>query len=195
MQLSTMELLIVSVGLSIDVFVAAAYMGAGFSKIRWKNLVLLSVLFGGIQLGVLVLGNLITLLPLLSITRTKTAAADRWEGLTVLIFAALGIYMILKGIRKKKVLERRKDEIEWKKTTLLALVTSVDAFFVGMGLGFLDTAMIEESLVLFPVTVLEAVIGIFAGYRLGLKENRRAYWVGGALLLLASFDVILHYYT
>lgn len=48
MQLSTMELLIVSVGLSIDVFVAAAYMGAGFSKIRWKNLVLLSVLFGGI---------------------------------------------------------------------------------------------------------------------------------------------------
>lgn len=37
MQLSTMELLIVSVGLSIDVFVAAAYMGAGFSKIRWKN--------------------------------------------------------------------------------------------------------------------------------------------------------------
>ena len=191
--MSTMELLIVSVGLSIDVFVAAAYMGAGFSKIRWKNLVLLSVLFGGIQLGVLVLGNLITLLPLLSITRTKTAA-DRWEGLTVLIFAALGIYMILKGIRKKKVLERRKDEIEWK-TTLLALVTSVDAFFVGMGLGFLDTAMIEESLVLFPVTVLEAVIGIFAGYRLGLKENRRAYWVGGALLLLASFDVILHYYT
>ena len=160
MQLSTMELLIVSVGLSIDVFVAAAYMGAGFSKIRWKNLVLLSVLFGGIQLGVLVLGNLITLLPLLSITRTKTVA-----------------------------------EIEWKKTTLLALVTSVDAFFVGMGLGFLDTAMIEESLVLFPVTVLEAVIGIFAGYRLGLKENRRAYWVGGALLLLASFDVILHYYT
>ena len=146
------------------------------------------------SVAVLWLGNLITLLPLLSIIRTKTAA-DRWEGLTVLIFAALGIYMILKGIRKKKVLERRKDEIEWKKTTLLALVTSVDAFFVGMGLGFLDTAMIEESLVLFPVTVLEAVIGIFAGYRLGLKENRRAYWVGGALLLLASFDVILHYYT
>ena len=170
------------------------YMGAGFSKIRWKNLVPLSVLFGGIQLGVLVLGNLITLLPLLSITRTKTAA-DRWEGLTVLIFAALGIYMILKGIRKKKVLERRKDEIEWKKTTLLALVTSVDAFFVGMGLGFLDTAMIEESLVLFPVTVLEAVIGIFAGYRLGLKENRRAYWSGEHSFYLSSFDVILHYYT
>lgn len=49
------------------------------------------------------------------ITRTKTAA-DRWEGLTVLIFAAIGIYMIIKEIKKKNVLERRKDEIEWKKT-------------------------------------------------------------------------------
>ena len=109
--MSVIELLIVSIGLSIDVFVAAVYMGAGFSKIRWKNLILLSILFGGIQLGTLVLGNLITLLPLLSITRTKTAA-DRWEGLTVLIFAAIGIYMIFKGIKKKSVLERRKDEVE-----------------------------------------------------------------------------------
>ena len=191
--MSIVEILLVSVGLSIDVFVASAYIGAGFSKIKWKNLVLLSILFGGIQLGVLVLGNLVTLLPLLSITRTQTAA-DRWEGLTVLIFAALGIYMIIKGIKKKKVLERRKDDIEWNRTVVLALVTSVDAFFVGMGLGFLDTAMIEESLVLFPVTIIESVIGIFAGYRLGMNENRRAYLIGGALLLLASFDVILHYY-
>lgn len=191
--MSMLEILLVSVGLSIDVFVAAAYIGAGFSKIRWKNLLLLSLLFGGIQLGVLVLGNLVTLLPLLSITRTKTAA-DRWEGLTVLIFAALGIYMIIKGIKKKKVLERRKDEIEWGRMTVLALVTSVDAFFVGLGLGFLDTAMIEESLVLFPVTIIELVVGIFAGYRLGMHEKSRAYLIGGALLILASFDVILHYY-
>ena len=126
---------------------------------------------------------------------TGTWKPDHIATVTVYYQNEDGGYMILKGIRKKKVLERRKDEIEWKKTTFLALITSVDAFFVGMGLGFLDTAMIEESLVLFPVTVLEAVIGIFAGYRLGLKENRRAYWVGGALLLLASFDVILHYYT
>ena len=96
---------------------------------------------------------------------------------------------------KRRCWNAEKMRSNGRKQRFLPLVTSVDAFFVGMGLGFLDTAMIEESLVLFPVTVLEAVIGIFAGYRLGLKENRRAYWVGGALLLLASFDVILHYYT
>ena len=99
--MSVIELLIVSIGLSIDVFVAAVYMGAGFSKIRWKNLILLSILFGGIQLGTLVLGNLITLLPLLSITSTKTAA-DRWEGLTVLISPLSVVMMpgtLLRSIR------------------------------------------------------------------------------------------------
>lgn len=55
--MSVIELLIVSVGLSIDVFVAAVYMGAGFSKIRWKKLILLSILFGGIQLGITGLGQ------------------------------------------------------------------------------------------------------------------------------------------
>ena len=54
MVMSVLEIVIISAGLSLDVFVAMAYMGAGFSKIRWKNLILLSILFGGIQLGTLV---------------------------------------------------------------------------------------------------------------------------------------------
>ena len=43
MVMSVLEIVIISAGLSLDVFVAMAYMGAGFSKIRWKNLILLSV--------------------------------------------------------------------------------------------------------------------------------------------------------
>ena len=34
MQMSIAEILVISIGLSIDVFVAVAYLGAGFSKIR-----------------------------------------------------------------------------------------------------------------------------------------------------------------
>ena len=44
------EVLLVAIGLSIDVFVVSAYMGAGFSKINKKNLCCLCLLFGGMQL-------------------------------------------------------------------------------------------------------------------------------------------------
>lgn len=194
MRMSVVEILLVSVGLSIDAFVAVAYIGAGFSKIQIKNMVGLCFLFGGMQLGTLLIGNLITLLPMFSWAHAQDMA-DSWEGLTVLIFAGLGIYMICKGIKRENVLERRQDTIDWKTTTILSALTSIDAFFAGVGLGFLDTEMICQALTLFPVTVLEVKFGIIVGYRLGLKHNRHAYWIGGALLLISSADVMLHYYV
>ena len=194
MRMSVVEILLVSVGLSIDAFVAVAYIGAGFSKIQIKNMVGLCFLFGGMQLGTLLIGNLITLLPMFSWAHAQDMA-DSWEGLTVLIFAGLGIYMICKGIKRENVLERRQDTIDWKTTTILSALTSIDAFFAGVGLGFLDTEMICQELTLFPVTVLEVIFGIIVGYRLGLKHNRHAYWIGGALLLISSVDVLLHYYV
>lgn len=192
--MSVVEILLVSVGLSIDAFVAVAYICAGFSKIQIKNMVGLCFLFGGMQLGTLLIGNLITLLPMFSWAHAQDMA-DSWEGLTVLIFAGLGIYMICKGIKRENVLERRQDTIDWKTTTILSALTSIDAFFAGVGLGFLDTEMICQALTLFPVTVLEVIFGIIVGYRLGLKHNRHAYWIGGALLLISSADVMLHYYV
>ena len=193
MQMSIAEILVISIGLSIDVFVAVAYLGAGFSKIRARNLAGLSLLFGGMQLGGLIIGNLVTLLPAVPTDHSKKVA-DGWEGITVLIFAGLGIYMICKGVKGEQVLERRKDAIEWKTTTALALVTSIDAFMAGVGMGFLDTEVIAQAITLFPVTVLQVIFGVYAGYRLGLKHNRHAYWIGGAMLLLASADVVIHYY-
>ncbi|MGE9941905.1 manganese efflux pump MntP family protein [Bariatricus sp. SGI.161] len=192
--MSVVEILLVSVGLSIDAFVAVAYIGEGFSKIQIKNMVGLCFLFGGMQLGTLLIGNLITLLPMFSWAHAQDMA-DSWEGLTVLIFAGLGIYMICKGIKRENVLERRQDTIDWKTTTIMSALTSIDAFFAGVGLGFLDTEMICQALTLFPVTVLEVIFGIIVGYRLGLKHNRHAYWIGGALLLISSVDVLLHYYV
>lgn len=194
MRMSVVEILLVSVGLSIDAFVAVAYIGEGFSKIQIKNMVGLCFLFGGMQLGTLLIGNLITLLPMFSWAHAQDMA-DSWEGLTVLIFAGLGIYMICKGIKRENVLERRQDTIDWKTTTIMSALTSIDAFFAGVGLGFLDTEMICQALTLFPVTVLEVIFGIIVGYRLGLKHNRHAYWIGGALLLISSVDVLLHYYV
>ena len=76
-RVSIAEIFIISVGLSIDVLVAVVYLGAGFSKIEVKNLIGLCGLFGGVQVGSLVLGNLVTLLPLFSVTHSQRAA-DRW---------------------------------------------------------------------------------------------------------------------
>ena len=145
MVMSVLEIVIISAGLSLDVFVAMAYMGAGFSKINKKNLFGLCLLFGGVQWGCLIVGNLLTLLPIFrDSSNSSSRIADHWEAVTVLIFIGLGIYMIWKGLKKRNILEQRNDEIDWKKTTFLALITSVDAFLAGIGMGFLEAQMIPS---------------------------------------------------
>ena len=80
--------------------------------------------------------------------------------------------MIWKGLKKRNILEQRNDEIDWKKTTFLALITSVDAFLAGIGMGFLEAQMIHQSLTIFPITVLSVIGGVYVGYRLGTVHNR-----------------------
>ena len=105
----------------------------------------------------------------------------------------LGIYMIWKGLKKRNILEQRNDEIDWKKTTFLALITSVDAFLAGIGMGFLEAQMIHQSLTIFPITVLSVIGGVYVGYRLGTVHNSQAYLAGGALFLIAGVDVVIQY--
>ena len=184
MVMSVLEIVIISAGLSLDVFVAMAYMGAGFSKINKKNLFGLCLLFG----------NLLTLLPIFrDSSNSSSRIADHWEAVTVLIFIGLGIYMIWKGLKKRNILEQRNDEIDWKKTTFLALITSVDAFLAGIGMGFLEAQMIHQSLTIFPITVLSVIGGVYVGYRLGTVHNSQAYLAGGALFLIAGVDVVIQY--
>lgn len=192
MIMSVPEIIVISAGLSLDVFVAVAYMGAGFSKINKKNLFGLCMIFGSIQWGCLIIGNLLTLLPIFR-NSSSSRIAKQWEAVTVLIFVGLGIYMIWKSLNKKNILERRNDKIDWKKTTFLALVTSVDAFLAGIGMGFLEAEMIHQSLTIFPITVLSVVLGVYAGYRMGTVHNSQAYLAGGALFLIAGVDVIIQY--
>ncbi len=190
--MSVPEIIVISAGLSLDVFVAVAYMGAGFSKINKKNLFGLCMIFGSIQWGCLIIGNLLTLLPIFR-NSSSSKIAKQWEAVTVMIFVGLGIYMIWKSLNKKNILERRNDKIDWKKTTFLALVTSVDAFLAGIGMGFLEAEMIHQSLTIFPITVLSVVLGVYAGYRMGTVHNSQAYLAGGALFLIAGVDVIIQY--
>ena len=150
------------------------------------------MIFGSIQWGCLIIGNLLTLLPIFR-NSSSSKIAKQWEAVTVMIFVGLGIYMIWKSLNKKNILERRNDKIDWKKTTFLALVTSVDAFLAGIGMGFLEAEMIHQSLTIFPITVLSVVLGVYAGYRMGTVHNSQAYLAGGALFLIAGVDVIIQY--
>ncbi len=190
--MNLMEIIIVSVGLSLDVFVAVAYIGAGFSVIKKGNAAGLGVLFSLMQVLALILGNLITVIPALY-TLTLGNLARRWYLMSVIIFIGLGIYMFYKALHHRPILERRRDAIPWKQVFILSMITSIDSLFAGVGFGFLDTKLLTQALSLFTITVLQVMLGIAVGYWIGAEHGKKAYCIGSALLLIAGIDIIIHY--
>ena len=112
-----LEILLISIGLSFDVFVVHICVGAGFSRKHGKDTLLSSLIIGGMQLFALILGNVVAdiLKPDRKMNETISTAASGWELLSVLIFIGLGIYMICKARNNKQIFERRNDEINWKR--------------------------------------------------------------------------------
>ena len=152
------EILLISIGLSFDVFVVHICVGAGFSRKHGKDTLLSSLI------------------------------------LSVLIFIGLGIYMICKARNNKQIFERRNDEINWKRLRKLAVLTSVDAYFAGMGIGFWSVEILEQGMVLLPVTIIQCFLGVEVGYRLGCEYNCKAYWIGGILFLIAGADMVVTHF-
>ena len=175
------EILLISIGLSFDVFVVHICVGAGFSRKHGKDTLLSSLIFGGMQLFALILGNVVAdiLKPDRKMNETISTAASGWELLSVLIFIGLGIYMICKARNNKQIFERRNDEINWKRLRKLAVLTSVDAYFAGMGIGF---------------WIIQCFLGVEVGYRLGCEYNCKAYWIGGILFLIAGADMVVTHF-
>ena len=91
------------------------------------------------------------------------------------------------------MLERRCDVINWRTTAVLSVVTSIDALFAGVGIGFLNTQVIVEELLILPVTIIQVILGVYVGYMLGLQHNKKAYWIGGSLIFLAVVDIVIHF--
>ena len=99
------EILIISIGLSFDIFAVTVCVGATLQKIEKKKLVCMGLIFCIWQLMAVGLGFLVARFPVM---QARTSEMQNiWDGFSVIIFLALGVYMLIKGWRKKDFLERR----------------------------------------------------------------------------------------
>ncbi len=185
------EILLIVIGLSLDVFAYALYKGAMLSEINKRNIIKCCLIFSVWQVGGLLLGNLITLLPFLAVT--QAAAKQIWRIAAAVIFLGIGLYMIVRAGRKEEVVERKENRFRFRQLALWACITSVDAVFAGVGFAFLDTQLLLTALITALTTIAAVLVGILCGYRLGCGVKNRAVAVGGCILLIAALDVAIRY--
>ena len=189
--MNLVEVLLIAVGLSLDVFAVVICRGALLSRIEKKRLLLLSAVFAVWQVGALVIGSLLGRIS--NMMETLEELNVIWRTGSMAIFVILGIYLLTKAKKGRPIQETCRDSFPVKEMIFLACATSLDAFFAGIGFAFLQTSMLKETISIAVVTVLAVLFGIYTGYRLGYEYRAKAYIVGGILLVAAGVELFVRF--
>ena len=184
------ETILVTLGVSLDIFAAMACKGAQLSKIEKKPLVKLCVLFAVWQTAALDVGSIVG-----SILRMREAnpRTGNTQIIAAVIFGVLGMLMIRKAWKNELIIERRDDGYAWKSLVVRLALISVWTLVLGVALGFLGTGTALLLTVISVATVLVVISGLYVGYHLGYEQKTKAYAIGGVLLLIGAVDTIFRF--
>jgi len=191
MLMSVLEVIIVSIGLSLDAFTVTVCTGATQPYLKKRMDFVVGLAFGGIQAIMLTIGMMITKFPVSSIYSETFRSINQW--FSAIIFIFLGLKMIKNAMTIKSINEQR-ESFNYRNIFSLALATSMDALILGIGFALLHTEIIVDMFIIFIITGISSIIGLRVGYLVGDKYRVAVNVCGSIILLIMGVKMILSYF-
>ena len=185
--MSLLNIVLIAFGLAADAFAVSVAEGIRVEKLTHRHALRVPLMFGTFQGVMPVLGWVAgdALSPVIG-------SFDHWVAFGLLGF--LGGKMIagaVFGIESP----RSGQESTGVKLLGLALVTSIDAFAVGVTLAMLRVRVWTPAAVIAVITALLSAFGIRAGDRIGVRLGRAAEVLGGCVLVGLGVKILLQHLT
>ena len=171
--MSTWELFILAVGLSMDAFAVSVCKGLSVKKLRPKHMLIAGLYFGGFQALMPLLGYLLGVQ-----FQSLIQSFDHW--IAFVLLALIGASMI-------------KDSFSFKTMLPLAVATSIDALAVGVTFAILQVNIVPAVSFIGVTTFILAAVGIRIGNIFGAKYKSRAELLGGIVLILMGLKILLEH--
>lgn len=188
--MSLIEIVLIIIGVSGEVFATLECQGALVAKLEKKRLILAVILIALWQTVALVAGiGLISLLNKYGVQ--KGACIEKI--IAVLILGGMGLRMFMKAWKNERIVEKREDKLDVQKTFLAIFRSTIFTILTGIAFGFIGVDIKMVLIVIACVTMLMVVIGLYAGYRLGYEQKTKAYILGGLLLVFSGIDIVVRY--
>jgi len=191
MLMSVLEVIIVSIGLSLDAFTVTVCTGATQPYLKKRMDFIVGLAFGGIQAIMLTIGMMITKFPVSSIYSETFKSINQW--FSAIIFIFLGLKMIKNAMTIKSINEQR-ESFNYRNIFSLAFATSLDALVLGIGFALMRTEIIIDMFIIFVITGISSIVGLRVGYRVGDKYRVAVNIYGSVILLIMGVKMILSYF-
>ncbi len=177
-------LILLSVGLCFDTLAISISVGINDQKVYFWQAFKIAIVFAALQglmpflgwLGGMALQNVIE-------------QFDHWVALGLLSF--VGIRMIVQAFSSEE--EKQIKIHNLKLIFVLGLATSIDAFAVGITLGFTDTNIWIAAPVIGFFTGLTAMIGMLIGKKSAGVFGKKVEIIGGLILVALGLKIVLEH--
>ena len=190
--MSWIEIVLITIGMSLDTFAAVECQGALVAKLEKKRLSMAVTVIALWQTIALLIGSfLVTLLNQYDTQLSGEAFIGRI--LAILILFGMGLRKFVKAWRNERIVEKREDGLDIKKTFFSIAKGTIFTILTGIAFAFLEADIKAVLIMIICVTIAMVIIGLYTGYRLGFEQKSKAYIGGGALLIAAGIDVIVRY--
>lgn len=183
--MSTWELLILAIGLSMDAFAVAICKGLAIKEAKLKHMIITGAYFGGFQALMPVAGYLLGVN-----FKGLIERFDHW--IAFLLLVLIGGNMLREALKKGDE-EEMNTSFGPKSMIPLAVATSIDALAVGVTFAFLQVQIIPAVSMIGVTTFLFSFVGVKIGNIFGLKYKTKAEFAGGIILILIGLKILLEH--
>ena len=92
--------------------------------------------------------------------------------MTVIVFIAIGLKLLLITNKKKKFEEKLNNELNPKKSIKDAFFTGIDCLLVGVGCSYLSVSYFLQFIIVFFVPLIVLYIALYIGYYYGAAYQK-----------------------
>lgn len=182
--MSLFEIFLVGIGLSMDAFAVSVCKGLSVKKLSIKHELIVGLYFGGFQAFMPLLGYGLGVS-----FRKQIESFDHWIAFILLVL--IGINMIREAISGEE--EDVCPCFSFKNMMLLGIATSIDALAVGVTFAFLGIEIYSSIAIIGLTTFIISIAGVKIGNVFGSRYKSKAEVVGGAILILLGFKILLEH--
>ena len=176
------EIIILSIALGIDCFIASFSQGLIFKNKRVKNSLNLAVTMGGFQGLMPVIGYIAT-------DKIYKLLIPYSNKLVFGIFLILGLHFIIEAFRQQD-----KPEIQCiglKCLMSLGIATSIDALISGTTIKLTSAILLLTCFIIGMTSFIMSLCGFWLGNRIKNIPQKKLQITGGILLLLLAFKSLI----
>lgn len=179
-----LEVFIIAVSLAMDALTVSIAGGVSARKVKIADALKVALFFGIFQALMPIIGWLIGAFAI-----GYVSAFSHW--IAFFLLGLIGISMIRVSLKEGE--DEKKNILELKTLTLLAIATSIDALIVGITLHLLEIPFTVAILIIGLVTLVLCFFGYLFGNVLGKFFGRRFEIVGGIALIAIGTKIFVEH--